>query len=372
MRHRSAARAAMLACAGAFAVFLAPAAFGADAVTPERYRRDLAEASRLFREEPDPASAAAVARRLAWLDVQWEGRLVTVRDPWLTDAVATLERIAPAQREAQRERIADHLAARSAAVEAELDAADDTTPAGGTPATRPEDPEALLEGILEQQQYQPPAEDPRLARAAAEVRERIRSAWRGVRDFVRDFFQPREQSGFWGTIRRLVTLVLAAAGVLALGWFVVRTILRAAVDSAVADPELDMPEEPPRPAEMQAEAQRLASGGDLRGAVRALYLALLGRLHEQGVIAYDRHRTNREYLRTMQAGARRKAAFGAVVEVFDRKWYGREACAPEELARFEADARNAGDPSFGRAGDPAAAGRAGPAGGAESPWRPAP
>lgn len=84
-----------------------------------------------------------------------------------------------------------------------------------------------------------------------------------------------------------------------------------------------------------AAAERLAAAGDRRGAVRALYLALLGDLHAQGAIVYDRHRTNREYLRTMRLESARAVAFADAVELFDRKWYGREGCPPEELDLFK-------------------------------------
>lgn len=315
-------------------------------VTPARLRSDLEQGARLFRRSPDPADAAAYAKALEWVDVAWDGETITVRDPWLSDAVSGLDRLSPAARKKRYESIADHLAARATLVDS---LAPDAAAAGAKPGTRetpPPDPQALLEGILDQQQYQTPTEDPKLARTAARLRDRIRSAWSAVKAFVRDLFDPPAKSGAWETAKRLATLAAASIGVLLLAWFVGRTLIRAAVDSASRDaPELDLPESPPRPAEMKAEADRLVAGGDLRGAVRALYLSLLGRLHEQGVIVYDRRRTNREYLAGMRADALRAAAFGAVVELFDRKWYGREATTREELAAFEANALRAGGPA---------------------------
>lgn len=315
-------------------------------VTPSRLRSDLEQGAKLFRRNPEPSVAASYARALEWVDVEWEGETITVRDPWLSDAVAGADRLSEKDRKKRYESIADHLAGRATLVDSLVESKTGAPADPGKRTAPPPDPQALLEGILDQQQFQSPPEDPKLARTAARMRDRIRSAWAAVKAFVRDLFDPPESNGAWETAKRLGTLALAAIGVLLLAWFVGRTLLRAAVDSASRNaPELDLPEAPPRPAEMKAEADRLVAGGDLRGAVRALYLALLGRLHEQGVIVYDRHRTNREYLAGMRADAARAAAFAAVVELFDRKWYGRESTSREELAAFEANALRAGGPA---------------------------
>ncbi len=333
----------------ALVLAMAPAAHAQDepvAVGPARLRSDLEQGARIFRRQPDPATAAFYAKALEWVDVEWEGETITVRDPWLSDAVSNLDRLTPAARTKRYEAIADHLAGRATLVDSLVQGAATTGADLGTRGAPPDDPQALLEGILDQQQFQTPPEDPKLARAAARLRDRIRSTWTAVKEFVRDLFDPPERNGRWETVKRIGTLSLATIGILLLAWFVGRTLIRAAVDSASRDaPELDLPEAPPRPAEMKAEAERLVAGGDLRGAVRALYLALLGRLHEQGVIVYDRHRTNREYLAGMRADAMRAQAFGAVVELFDRKWYGRETTTREELAAFEANAIRAGGPA---------------------------
>ena len=333
---------AMAAVLSAATVTGAPrTARAAEAVTPERLAHDLEQGARLFRQGPDSASAQAYSQRLSWIDVEWDGTTITVRDPWLADATASLDRLSPELRKRQLEAIADHLAARATQVDTVLEeAAADPGAAGEETAAAPEE---LLDDILEQKRYQAPPEDPKLAHAAARFRDTVRSAWKSVKDFVADVFRPREGGGVLETIRRLGLMGLAVLTVALIGWLVARALMRAAVDTAVEEPETEMPEAPPQPAEMAAEAKSRVHSGDNRGAIRALYLALLGRLHQQGVIVYDRHRTNREYLRAMRAGAARKAAFAALVEVFDRKWYGKEACSREEVEAFERDTLLAGD-----------------------------
>ncbi len=82
-----------------------------------------------------------------------------------------------------------------------------------------------------------------------------------------------------------------------------------------------------RLARMQWEA------GDLRLAVRAVYLATLAALGEQGLLVIARSKSNRDYLTELRyrAASRRDApeVFGRSVALFERAWYGLHPAAPE-------------------------------------------
>ena len=71
-----------------------------------------------------------------------------------------------------------------------------------------------------------------------------------------------------------------------------------------------------------SEAERLARNGDLRGAIRKGYVALLCDLADRKVIGLARHKTNRDYLRDVRKRSslfeRMKCATGS----FERHWYG--------------------------------------------------
>jgi hypothetical protein len=71
-----------------------------------------------------------------------------------------------------------------------------------------------------------------------------------------------------------------------------------------------------------AEAERMARAGDLRGAIRKGYIALLCDLADRKVIGLARHKTNRDYLRDVRKQSalfeRMKLATGS----FERHWYG--------------------------------------------------
>jgi Domain of unknown function (DUF4129) len=71
-------------------------------------------------------------------------------------------------------------------------------------------------------------------------------------------------------------------------------------------------------------AETLSMQGDYRTAVRYLYLSSLLVLDEQGLLRYDRSRTNREYLRSVSSKPELAKPLHAVIDVFDRVWYGFE------------------------------------------------
>jgi hypothetical protein len=71
-------------------------------------------------------------------------------------------------------------------------------------------------------------------------------------------------------------------------------------------------------------AEFLSMHGDYRNAVRYLYLSSLLVLDEQGLMRYDRSRTNREYLRSVSSKPELAKPLRDVIDVFDRVWYGFE------------------------------------------------
>ncbi len=89
------------------------------------------------------------------------------------------------------------------------------------------------------------------------------------------------------------------------------------------------------PAAFLDDAARLAELGDLREALRALYLATLVALDRRRLIAFDPHLTNWQYLRHMPRGAARDA-FAQFTRLFDHKWYGLEETTHEDYERCRA------------------------------------
>ena len=69
-------------------------------------------------------------------------------------------------------------------------------------------------------------------------------------------------------------------------------------------------------------ADELAARGEYREAVRSLYLALLSRLHREGVIHYDTTLSNWDYLRQFKGRREWVPPFRELTRRFDFAWYG--------------------------------------------------
>ena len=92
------------------------------------------------------------------------------------------------------------------------------------------------------------------------------------------------------------------------------------------------------PAILQEKAEEARRSGRLRMALRYYYLAVLAVLERNGLVGYDRSRTNWEYRRELAektVSGSLLDAFTGLTALYDRKWYGKEDCLPRELTVFQ-------------------------------------
>ena len=82
------------------------------------------------------------------------------------------------------------------------------------------------------------------------------------------------------------------------------------------------------------EAERLAREGDLRGAIRKGYIALLCELADQKVIGLSRHKTNRDYVRDVRSRRELHPRMKNVTDTFERHWYGYQESDEQDWNRF--------------------------------------
>ena len=86
------------------------------------------------------------------------------------------------------------------------------------------------------------------------------------------------------------------------------------------------------PTDLLASAEGLARAGDLRGAIRKAYVALLCGLGDGGVIKLAQHKTNRDYLDAVRRSASERL-YSEVLPLtrgFEQHWYGlRDATAAD-------------------------------------------
>lgn len=102
-------------------------------------------------------------------------------------------------------------------------------------------------------------------------------------------------------------------------------------------------EEDATPADLLASAEARARAGDLRGAVRKAYVALLCGLGDGGVIRLAQHKTNRDYLDAVRRSAS-KRLYGEMLPLtrgFEQHWYGLRDTTAAEWDDFNTRCRQA-------------------------------
>ncbi|MCO5191082.1 MAG: DUF4129 domain-containing protein [Anaerolineae bacterium] len=141
-----------------------------------------------------------------------------------------------------------------------------------------------------------------------------------------------------GTFARLMSQlwpVIAIAVIVGVAVYIVRSFFNQFAQNV--DLSADDPHVPNLTvAGARNRALERATDGDYRDAVRYLYLATLLHLDEQGILDYDRTRTNREYVRSVRTNPAVAADLQAVVHVFDETWYGYHPLSASAYAAYAA------------------------------------
>ena len=83
-----------------------------------------------------------------------------------------------------------------------------------------------------------------------------------------------------------------------------------------------------------AEAENLAREGNLRGAIRKGYVALLCDLSDRKIIGLTRHKTNRDYLRDVRDKNELYQNMNGLTSNFERHWYGFESAEEKDWEEF--------------------------------------
>ncbi len=246
---------------------------------------------------------------------------------------------------------------------------------GGAWATEsgvsPTDLDSSIEQVLEQREFmwRTPRLEPRqfegegavmrsLRWAAEHIEnavETVREWYNRVREWYRSQFErePDPGRGFSPMPRStletvgyvLMVGVLMAAAILAWRTWRMRQ-LRPAESIEQAEPDMPDIEDEGTSADALPEdgwlamAHDLMAKGDHRLALRALFLASLAWLHRQGLVAVDRGKSNRDYLRELDrrghGGSELLPAFQSMVSQFERVWYGQHEADDELLRAFMA------------------------------------
>src|SRR5262249_6168225 len=99
--------------------------------------------------------------------------------------------------------------------------------------------------------------------------------------------------------------------------------------------------------DLLGEAERLARSGDLRGAIRKAYIALLVELGDRNVISLAQNKTNRDYLRAVYQQRDLYPKMNDLTNTFETHWYGYKPASEKDWETFRASYREALSSSAG-------------------------
>ncbi len=93
--------------------------------------------------------------------------------------------------------------------------------------------------------------------------------------------------------------------------------------------------------DLLSEAEALARSGDLRGAIRKGYIALLVELGDRKLISLAQYKTNRDYLRSVSSHPQLHSRMQGLTDSFERHWYGLAQVTPTDWQDFRTGYREA-------------------------------
>lgn len=87
-------------------------------------------------------------------------------------------------------------------------------------------------------------------------------------------------------------------------------------------------------ADLLAQAESLARSGDLRGAIRKAYIALLCELGDRKIVSLAQHKTNRDYLNSVRERVHLYSSMRQLTNSFELHWYGFQPPAENDWNEF--------------------------------------
>jgi hypothetical protein len=252
--------------------------------------------------------------------IEGTGAALVVDNRWLHSELDLYARIAAHKRD-ERNDVLYRLAQRMHALTTQLTEAATQTAAGG--ARDKEAEKGRLQAILRRPEYnQQAAEDSALARLWKEFKEFLRKLMPESRPFSQG------TASLFSLLARLFVFALTAAVIIFVVWKYGAQLLprnrakkKTQREARIVLGERLAPGQ--TPAGLISEAEALARAGDLRGAIRKAYIAVLFELGERRILRLAAHKTNRDYLSAIRR--ERAALYGDMEPLtynYERHWYG--------------------------------------------------
>lgn len=270
--------------------------------------------------------------------VEWSGGLLHADNRWLIEAFDTYRSMPEGDtRRAQwlariRERL-HALDARLTEIEAE---------AGK--ALNKEEEKARLAAIMRREEYN----------AQAAEGNALSNIWKRIKEWLRKLFPEREptegarrENPAVNVLALIIVALLSLLIIAYAAWRLLPRFLRRDLKKSktekrgarvVLGEHLAADE---TSADLLMEADQLARQGDVRGAIRKGYIALLCELHDRKLLRLEQHKTNRDYLRALETRPSLHEEMKPMTLSFEDHWYGFIPATETDWQDFRAHYRKA-------------------------------
>jgi hypothetical protein len=266
--------------------------------------------------------------------VEWNRTSFVVDNSWLDEQLKELEK--PAASESERTPVLDRLLERLQGLAERLDEVDNAVASPGK-----EDMKERLARVLHRAEYvRTVKEESAFARLTRELIEWIVSLLPKGRSL-----SPGRDRLISTLIQIFVVAVALAALAYAFRMFAPR-LLGGRKAKRASKPQArivlgERLEADQSAADLLAEAEALARAGDLRGAIRRGYIALLVELADRKLISLAQHKTNRDYLGAVREIQSLHRNLEALTNNFERHWYGLVPANENDWMAFRAGYKEA-------------------------------
>jgi len=275
--------------------------------------------------------------------IEWQGTTTETNNKWLTDKLDVFDVEAPES--PAREAILIEIGERLEAIEQKLDEIEKPVASN---RTKDEDKQKLAE-ILRREEYTKPDEP---------KESLFQMWWRKLKDLLAGMFPrpdlsaPQEATGFQ-SLSFILQMILYALVLGIIGFLIYRfapfiglLISRFMPFLAQKFKNREKREKGERvilgerlaegatAQNLFNEAEKLAYEGNLRGAIRQGYIAVLCELADRKVIGLANHKTNRDYLRDVRKERVLYENMNGLTANFERHWYGTDSVEEKDWDEF--------------------------------------
>ncbi len=270
--------------------------------------------------------------------VEWRESAMETDNQWLNEKLKNFE--GEAQNSPNREQILNEIYERLEAIDLKLEELE--KPSAET-RTKDEDKQKLAE-ILRREEFQKPE---------AKTESLFQKIVRKIKQWFYEFFPhpnlPESSAGGFQSLSFVLQMLLYAVILGVIGFLIYRFAPFLAnrfrqkektekKERVILGERLSADETAQN---LFNQAEKLAREGDLRGAIRKGYIALLCELSDRKIIGLAQHKTNRDYLRDVRSRRELHENMNDLTANFERHWYGFDNAEENDWQEFRQNYKKA-------------------------------